>query len=345
MRNVTLGRKQLQWDIHPSGESILARLNAFEASVQAASGRAEPALRAANRAVELALATNEEEPLARAYGVLDWANFVLGRNEPRRTPEAIEILARLNKLEASLGMMNNMGAFAYLEGHWNEAVDWYTQGVDAAKRAGNVLEAAITRANMAEVLVSQRRFEEALTYLAEAERTFRASNADLILAVRRLQSGRAALGIGDYDRGVSELESLFSEQLAAGEAMEEPATAVYLGEALLRVGRSEDALNRLASLEEKAPRAAHRVRAGIARVRAQIQAAEGKTAGAEELLRRALGFALEAGDQFEEALIRESLAELERRVGKDPDPANQERLTKLFELLGIARQSEAVIGN
>jgi hypothetical protein len=153
------------------------------------------------------------------------------------------------------------------------------------------------------------------------------------------------MGIGDYDRGVSELESLFSEQLAAGEAMEEPGPAVYLAEALLVVGRPEEALDRLAALEEKAPRAAQRVRAGAARVRARVLAAKAETAAADGLLRQALGFAVEAGDRFEEALIRESLAELERRVGKDPDPANQEQLSKLFELLGIARHSEAVIGN
>lgn len=345
MRNVTLGRKQLKWEIQPRGESMLARLNAFEASVQAASGRAESALKAVNRAVELALATNEEESLARAYGVLDWANFVLGRNEPRRGPEAIEILRRLNKLEASVGVTNNMGAFAYLEGKWNDAIDWYRQAIDAAEKAGDVLGAAITRANMAEVLVSQRRFDEGLSYLEEAERTFRASNADLIATVRRLQSGRAALGVGDYDRAISDLESLFNEQLAAGEAMDEPTTAVFLGEALLAVGRLEEALARLNSIEETAPEAAQRVRAGITRVRASALAAKGDIDDAEEALRQGLTFAIQSGDQFEEALIRESLFQIERRVGKDPDPANEERLSMLFDLLGISHQHEAVIGS
>ncbi|HKZ19102.1 MAG TPA: adenylate/guanylate cyclase domain-containing protein [Acidimicrobiia bacterium] len=345
MRNVTLGRKQLLWDVQPRGESMLARLNAFEASVQAASGRPEPALEAANRAVESALATREEEPLARAYGVLDWANFVLGRDEPRKGPEAIEILRRLSKLEASVGVINNMGAFAYLEGKWNEAIDWYRQAIDAAERAGDVLGAAITRANMAEVLVSQRRCDEALLYLEEAERTFRASNADLIIALRRLQSGRAALGVGDYDRAISVLESLFADQLAEGEAMEEPTSAVSLGEALLAVGRPEETLARLNSIETIAPEAARRVRAGIARVRALALAAKGDVGDAEEALRQGLSVALESGDQFEEALIREAISQMRGRVGKDPDPANEERLAMLFDLLGVSHQHEAVIGS
>jgi tetratricopeptide (TPR) repeat protein len=343
MRNVTLGCKQLQWDLHPRGESVLARLNAFEASVQAASGRPEPALKAATRAIETALSTKEEEPLARAYGVLDWANFVLGRDEPRRGPEAIEILRRLNKLEASVGMINNMGAFAYLEGKWNEAIDWYHQAINAAERAGNVLEAAIARTNMAEVLVSQRRFEEASSFLDDAERTFRASKAHLIVAVRRHQAGRAALGLGDHDRAVAELESLFSQQLVAGDALEEPGAAVSLAEALLAVGRPEEALARLLSLEKDAPEAARRVRAGIARMRGLVLTAKGDFAAAEDHLRLGLSFALEAGDQFEEALMRESIAEVESRIGKGPDPENEDRLSALSDLLGIRNRSRALI--
>ena len=341
MRNVTLGRKQLQWDIQPRGESMLARLNAFEASVQAASGRAEPALSAANRAIELALTTKEEEPLARAYGVLDWANFVLGRDEPRRGPEAIEILQSLNKLEASVGMMNNMGAFAYLEGHWNEAIEWYRRGVDTAERAGNVLEAANTRANMAEVLLSQRRFSEAAPLLDEAERTARASAASWIVPFVRLQQGRAAIGFGQHDRAVDELQSLYEEQIAAGDSMDRPETAVYLGEALLGAGRPHEALDRLTALAEKAPSAAERIRAGAARVRGRALADLGDHDGSAAAFGAGIQFARESGDQYEEALLLEALSQSKRRAGMAPDPADEERQSTLLEMLGVS--SPAVV--
>jgi tetratricopeptide (TPR) repeat protein len=198
---------------------------------------------------------------------------------------------------------------------------------------------------MAEVLVSQRRCNEALLYLEEAERTFQASNADLIVALRRLQSGRAALGVGDYDRAISLLEGLFADQLAEGEAMEEPTSVVSLGEALLAAGRPEDALARLNAIETMAPEAAQRVRAGIARVRALALAAKGDVDDPEEALRQGLSVALESGDQFEEALIREAISQMRCRVGKDPDPANERRLLELLDLLGITQQVESISGS
>ena len=342
MRNVTLGRKQLQWDIQPRGESVLARLNAFEASVQAASGRAEQALQAANRAVELALATAEEEPLARAYGVLDWANFVLGRDEPRRGPEAIEILQSLNKFEASVGMMNNMGAFAYLEGKWNEAIDWYRKGVESAERAGNVLEAANTRANMAEVLISQRRFGEALPLLNEAERTARATSAGWIIPFVRLQQGRAAVGLGEFDRGIAELESLLEEQLSAGESMDRPEIAIYLGEALIVAGRPQEALEMLDSLQDKAPLAANRVGASASRVKGAALAELGDVAGSVGAFTAGLQIARDAGDAYEEGLLLEAISRAKRRVGTAPDPADEDRQSTLFDMLGVASPAVAL---
>jgi tetratricopeptide (TPR) repeat protein len=342
MKNVTLGRKQLPSENGGRGTSMLARLDAFEASVHAASGRAVPALSAANRAVEGARASGEEEALARAYGVLDWANFMLGRVAPRRGPEAIDILESLNKFEASVGMMNNMGAFAYLEGHWNQAIEWYRRGVESAERAGNVLEAANTRANMAEVLLSQRRFGEAIPLLDEAERTARASGAAWIIPFVRLQQGRAAIGVGQHERGIGELNNLLEEQMAAGESMDRPETAVYLSEALLGAGRPQEALDVLASLHERAPLAAQRVSAGAARVRGRALAELGDVDGSTEALGVGLEAARQAGDAYEEALLLEEISASKRRAGISPDPADEERLSTLFDMLGVTSPAVAV---
>lgn len=339
MKNVTLGRKQLT---NGGGTSMLARLDAFEASVHAASGRAVPALSAANRAVEGARASGEEEALARAYGVLDWANFMLGRDAPRRGPEAIEILQGLNKFEASVGMMNNMGAFAYLEGHWNQAIEWYRRGVESAERAGNVLEAANTRANMAEVLLSQRRFGEAIPLLDEAERTARASGAGWIIPFVRLQQGRAAIGLGQHERGIAELESLLEEQLAAGESMDRPETAVYLGEALLSAARPQEALEVLASLHDTAPLAAQRVAAGTARVRGKALGELGDVSGSTQALSAGLQLARQGGDAYEEALLLEEISGSKRRAGISPDPADDDRQSTLFDMLGVTSPAVAV---
>jgi hypothetical protein len=78
-------------------------------------------------------------------------------------------------------------------------------------------------------------------------------------------------------------------------------------------------------------------------MRGLVLTAKGDFAAAEDHLRLGLSFALEAGDQFEEALMRESIAEVESRIGKGPDPENEDRLSALFDLLGIRNRSQALI--
>ena len=194
---------------------------------------------------------------------------------------------------------------------------------------------------MAEVLLSQRRFGEAIPLLDEAERTARASGAAWIIPFVRLQQGRAAIGVGQHDRGIAELEGLLAEQLAAGESMDRPETAVYLGEALLGAGRPQDALEVLASLVDTAPLAAQRVAAGAARIRGRALAELGDVGGSGEAFSAGLRVAREAGDAYEEALLLEEISGSKRRAGIPPDPADDDRQSTLYDLLGIVSPAVA----
>ena len=334
-RNVTLGRNHLT-DRHGAvRDRAVARLDAFEAQVHARKGDPIRAYECATAAVESAGQAGEEEALARAYRALDWANFMLGRDEERHGEEAIEILQRLGFLERSVGVINNMGAFAYLEGNWDEATDWYRKSVDAAERSGNVSEAALTRANIAEVLIGQRRYREALDLLANARRVFDASRATAIMPFVDLQTARANCGTGDLERAIQDLEGLVESQMSGSETAWTADTVVALASALVAEGRGDEAEERLNRLESKLPDGAARVKAGIMRVRAGILAALGDLSGAEEMRRAGLETAVADGDLYEETLILESLVDADRQGGSDPDPAASERLDELRVLLGI----------
>jgi tetratricopeptide (TPR) repeat protein len=326
-RNITLGRKLVGQADGAESRRALARLAAYEASVHAETGNPAAAMAAATAAAEMARRVGEDEALARAYGVLDWANFALGRDEPRHGGEAIEILERLGFLDRSAGIINNMGAFAFLEGKWDEAVEWYQQGVETSERCGNVVRAALTRANIAEVLVSQRRAAEALPLIEEAERTARASNAGYVLPFVRLQLARAALASGDTDRAAATLRELTAADPS------DPELAVHLAEALLRAGHASEALAELDRLSE-ADATAHQ--SAIARLRAHALAADGRFDDASAVLHAGLRAAAERVDPYEEALVLESMAATRHRAGEDPDPAAARRLTELVDLLGIA---------
>lgn len=332
-RNVSLGKKELTSRRAQDEERMLAQLEAFESSVFAADGNPVHAADAAKRAIELSVRSDEEEAMARAYSVLDWANFMLGVQEERHGPKAIEIYQRLGFLERSVGVMNNLGAFAFLEGDWNEAVDWYEKSLDAAGRSGNVLEVALTKANIAELLIGQRRFAEAKALLADARRTYEASNADHYMPLVRLLEARVETAHDPSEETVSSLRALLESQENGGQWAAE--TAVALGDALLSASQPETALEFVR--EHEPP-----VSPGLARVEVAALFAAGAREEARRAAIEALDTATDQGDLLEEHHVLELLDEDSRRSGVDPDPAKVERLVALAQMLGLATEALAI---
>lgn len=324
MRFVTMGQRALETSDSSERHRLLARLIAFESSISMLKNDAAKARRAAQRAAELAGETGEDEALARSYAVLDWANFMLGIDEPRHGPEAIATYQRLGLLERSVGVMNNMGAFAYLEGDWDEAIEWYRQSLDAADRSGNVLEAALTKANIAEVLIGQRKYESALSLLAEARRTYEASRSDYYLPLVGLLEGRARCGAGDAEGAVALLEGLLEPGRPESPWAYE--IRIALAEALVRSERPDDAIDRLPD-DDASP--------GVLRVQAMAHAALDRSDAALEKLGSAVAAAEEQMNHLEEALSRELREELLHQAGVTLDPEEETRLAELQAQLGL----------
>ncbi len=340
-RALTMGRKKLGPTELKAEAGALARLEAYEASIHAAAGNPVKALAVATAAVERARSSDEEEALARAYGILDWANFALGRQEPRNGREAIKIYQRLGFIERSVGVMNNMGAFAYLEGRWDEAVGWYRESLDAAERSGNVSEAAVTRANIAEVLVGQRKYEEAVSFLEQARRILEASKAPHYLPFVGLQESRARLGLGEVDRAVEQLTGLLEAQLGGSGTAWTAETAVSLGDALVQAGNPGAALEVIQRYEHHVDDAVIRSTPGLARIRGYACSSQGDGAAAVEVFDSGLASAIESNNLYEERLIRQARVALADGAGTDPDPGDVARLQALGELLGVAANQPA----
>jgi len=326
-RNVSLGKREMEGKRDLRAVRMRAQLDAFESSVHAASGDPVRAAGAAHNAISRAEKAKAEEAMARAYSVLDWANFMLGVDEERKGPRAIEIYERLGLLERSVGVMNNLGAFAYFEGKWDEAVDWYRQSLDAAERSGNVLEAALTRTNIAEVMIGQRRFDEARRLLEEARRIYEASKSDHYLPLVNLLECRLDIaGTTADEKTVATLRGLLQAQTngSGGQWLNE--TAVALGDALIAAGLPHEALDLAESQVSQ--------NAGIARVRVEASRELGRTDEVDELLGSAIELATETGDLLEEFHLREIQCEL--LDGKEPDhDVLEERLGELRDQLGV----------
>lgn len=336
-RELTKGRTALAAAAGTSPEAAksLAGLMAYEASIDAGKGDPVKALASATAAIEQARAAGDEESAARAYTVLDWANFVLGNDEPRLSQQAVEIYRRLGLYERSVAVLNNLGAFSYYDGDWDRSVDWYGQSVEAAERSGNVVVAANTRTGIAEVYNGQRRFEEAIKLVEEAERVIRSSNADEFLVFARLQSARARAGLGQLEEVETELTDLLESRISVPGSEFTGEIAVVLAETLVSLGKPSAALDVLDRLEVEDPDAAAEVGVGIQRVRAAAYGRQGNTTQALASLESALQDAVEGEELFGEVLVREALETLQ----VEPNPANSARLQELRGRLGIEAPS------
>ena len=330
-RNVTLGKRSLEGRRAEDDLRRLAQLDAFEASIHMARGDPSKARRLAESSISKARVTGEEEALARAYGVLDWANFMMGIHETRRGPDAIDIYERLGFVERSVNLINNLGAFAYLEGNWDEAVDWYEKSLDAAERSGNVIDAALARANIAEVLIGQGKYDDAVPLLEEARRVYEASNAQLFMPLVRLLQGRAQMGLGRLEEALAGLATLLTEQENGQDTPWTGETALTLAEALIKDDQIDRASELIDDIELK--------RLGSPGTNARLGAlaadATGDRERAMELIREAVNLAAEGGGLFEEFLALDSLAAITGRAGVSPDPTDARRLDSLRQTLGI----------
>ena len=327
-RNLTQARTALSRASGPGAGGLAARIRAHEASVLAGNGEFRRSLTVAREAADLADQFGEEEAKARSYTVLDGANFMLGNDEPLMGEEAVAIFEQLGLLNRSVLVLNNLGAYAYWGGDWERAMAWYQQGVDAAERSGNVVEAAHIRIAIAEVLIGQRRFEEAGPFLEEAERVMRSAGAQHSIPFLDLQMARYKVGTGELDSAIKSLERQVSEQLAGAESDWTAEVVVVLAGALMKTGRLTEGLTLLDRLEREQHELANSVKPGVKRLRAVALIADNMESAATTGLLDALADALET------VLCLELLTEMGPTY-IESDPFARSELDSLRSQLGI----------
>ena len=199
---------RLQPDSTGAGHRIVragalgARLLAFRAVVRQAQEHPRDALPSGPAAVDAAHRADEPRALARAYGVLDWAYLMTGRPELAvHGDEALRIYEELGDLTGQALVTGNLGAQAYFDGRWGDAVELYERSRQAFLQTGNAVQAAITGANVGEVLVCQHRLDEAEPVLRDAARVLRASHFVDGATFAEIQLARVLICAGRPRRG------------------------------------------------------------------------------------------------------------------------------------------------
>ncbi len=311
LREVTVGYRLVEGNPTMEAAKARARLAVRRAFVRQVQERPAQALEVAARAVVEARAAGEVHAEGLASMVVHWAHLVLGQPGGAEYGErALQIFRDLDELESLYGVTNLLGVDAYWSGRWDEAIDYYTQGRDAATRAGNVVHAALIGSNIGEVLVNQGRLDEAEPMLRDAARVQRASGFVEGADLAEMYLGRLLSARGQHREAISLLERVRDELLEAGRAASAMEATIYLAQTLVRSGEPSGALALLAELRSGGDDFVMYA-ATLARVQGEALAAMGRGDEAIARTRHALAAADEQGLDYERALLLLQLAALE----------------------------------
>ena len=177
---------------------------------------------------------------------------------PSTRSEALAIYNELGDLAGEAVVLNNLGAFEYFRGTWDEAASLYARGRDARLATGNDVDAAIGTINIGEILADQGRYEEGRRQLIEALRVLRAASYRYGIAYATMLLGRLESRTGSFAEAHEHFDAARSEFADIGLHFDASEVDSLVAECFALEGRSHEALElatRLVdSMEEGSPR-------------------------------------------------------------------------------------------
>ncbi|HEX4490682.1 MAG TPA: adenylate/guanylate cyclase domain-containing protein [Acidimicrobiia bacterium] len=201
-----------------------AQLKTWHAIVRQTQGRSDEAAAVCTEAVADAVAAGALAAEAQARFILDWIHVERGHPElATHSARALEIYRELDDLGGQAVVLNNLGAFAYWEGRWTEALELYDQGRAARLVTGNAVDAASGTMNIGEVLADQGHLDAAEQSFRDAARVWRAVEHPSGHALATMHLGRIAARRGDFDAAfalLAEARDTFASIGSTGDVLE-----------------------------------------------------------------------------------------------------------------------------
>jgi class 3 adenylate cyclase/tetratricopeptide (TPR) repeat protein len=336
LRWTSHGRRLLETLHTPDADKERARMSAWYANIRRRQGRRTDAIHWARRAIDEGRASGEKKALASAYRTLDMTNVELGRyEEVTHYPLALAIYEELGDLDRCGEINNDLGAFAYWQGRWDDALRFYEQARDHWNRAGNVPLVATTSANVAELLSDRGQLDQAESLVREALRISESVGMRSAIGFSLNVLGRVAFRSGRYDEALEILRRARSENHEIGDQPEELESDVRIAECLAMTGRPEEALELASDAQVRSEALGGPATAPLQRVRGLVLLQLGRLSEAQEALRESLAGARDREAEYEEALALQALA-LAAAIEASPDVHELEgEYRAIFDRLGV----------
>ena len=229
-----------------------AQLSAAYAAILQATGRSTEAIKWCRRAIDDGLAGDDDDALAHAYSILSWALEATGQpGHISYAEHALAIYEARGDLPGQALVLNYLGGYAYFEGRWSAAVEFYERGRAARDRTGDAVNAAYGVLNIGEILLDQGHVDEARQRFTAALRIWKAADHRWGVAAAQTYLGRAEARAGQFERAFS----LFDEAKEAFRDLGEASlleVEVRIAEAHLLAGDAAGAFALSTGLIERA---------------------------------------------------------------------------------------------
>ncbi len=327
---------------------LRAQLMTWYAAVRQAQGRSREAVTWCEQAIDEARRFGDRDAEAHAMFTLDSAWVWLGRTDlATNSKTALAIYAELGDLAGEAVVLNNLGAFEYFRGAWDEAAALYARGRDARLATGNDVDAAIGTINIGEILADQGRYEEGRHQLVDALRVLRAASYRYGIAYATMLLGRLESRTGSFDRAHEHFDAARSEFADIGLHFDASEVDSMVAECFVLEGRSSEGLELATRLveameEQGSPRGV----ALVQRVRGYALLQQGDIEGALAAFETSRESAAELNADYELVLTLVALGKLADRIDDGETGTElQARIDDLSAQLGIVAFPDVPVGS
>ncbi|CAG0958333.1 adenylate cyclase 10 [Burkholderiales bacterium] len=317
---------------------LTASTSAWYATVLQAQGRSAEAIKWAERAAREANDVDDPEQLGNAYFVMGWAQGALGRDGAEATMlKSLDAFRRSGNRVRQAIILSNVGGVCYWEGRWDDAMSYYERGRDESLKVGNIVNAATSSMNIAEILTDRGEHAEAESTLQKTLPVWKSSEYRYFQGACHWMLGRVSLRANRIDEALArfdEARRLLTEVGAESEVHDVDARVaecrLLKGDADGALALADDILGRTESAD-----AIERLKPHLHRVRGYAMLLQGDPFGAREAAEASLEIARERNDRFEIALTLNALTALDRLEGVEPPEEMVEESRSILAALKV----------